>query len=426
MPTVSRGLPERPHLDVPKREARALLAAWRAKLPDALDRIRHRHPRFSHADDAAIAAGVFRLADAQLVVAREYGHAHWPELKQRIESNDIIKTLRRAIHADDRAAVVRLLQDHPHLLHVPVWSGNWGPPMSHAANLGRLEIVQAVAQLGARDFQHAFDRALLQGQIECARWLHAQGAQLAPGIVMGSCECLRPEGLRFLAELKAPFTNEHGDRLAPLGLVLGTYGRNPGPKHEVLAIFAEQGYTFPDTPIMAFHRGDVARLREHLKRDPGLVNRRFSTRELYPAELGCGPDGAGMHGTPLDGTTLLHMAIDFHEEEIFELLLAHGADVNARAAIDADGFGGHTPLFNAVVSSAYANGWQRDAAMAKTLLSRGASPTLRTTLRKFLDWRETPGWHEARDVTAAEWARGFPETSWVNVEALKLLAAAGA
>jgi len=29
MATVSRGLPQRPHLDIPKREARELLNAWR-------------------------------------------------------------------------------------------------------------------------------------------------------------------------------------------------------------------------------------------------------------------------------------------------------------------------------------------------------------------------------------------------------------
>ena len=28
-----------------------------------------------------------------------------------------------------------------------------------------------------------------------------------------------------------------------------------------------------------------------------------------------------MHWTPIDGTTLLHLAIDFDEDEIFELLL---------------------------------------------------------------------------------------------------------
>jgi ankyrin repeat protein len=77
-----------------------------------------------------------------------------------------------------------------------------------------------------------------------------------------------------------------------------------------------------------------------------LIERRFSHREIYPPELGCADDGqSGMCGTPLDGTTLLHLAIDFDEQEIFDLLLAHGADVNAGATVDAAGFGGHTPLF---------------------------------------------------------------------------------
>ena len=82
---------------------------------------------------------------------------------------------------------------------------------------------------------------------------------------------------------------------------------------------------------------------------------------------------------------------------------------------------GHTPLFNSVVSCACTNGRQRDAAMTQALLERGADSELRASLRKFLDWRETPGWHEAHNVTAAEWARGFPETGWVNPAALQLL-----
>ena len=73
-----------------------------------------------------------------------------------------------------------------------------------------------------------------------------------------------------------------------------------------------------------------------------------------------------MHWTPIDGTTLLHLAIDFHEHEIFDWLLAHGADVNARATIDRDGFGGHTPLFNAVVCGPWPdNGMARNAIGAR-------------------------------------------------------------
>ena len=421
MATVSRGLPQRPHLDIPKREARELLNAWRAAQPEALDRIRGRHPKFRSADNAALKAATFRLSDAQLVIAREYGFAHWTELKERISANSAARALDTAIRADDREAVVQLLRANPRLLHVPVRSGNWGPPMSHAANLGRLEIIKAIAGLGAKDFQHAFDRALLQGRIECAKWLLEHGAKLVPGIVMGSCETLKPAGLQFLAEVNAPFTDQHGNRLAPLALALGTYARRPEEKHTVLDIFARRGYELPDTPMMAFHRGQFDRLKDYLRRDPGLIGHRFSQREIFPPELGFVGEMDGMCGTPLEGTTLLHLAIDFDEQEIFDLLLDCGADANARATVDADGFGGHTPLFNAVVSCAYTNGRQRDAVMARALLARSASPTARASVRKFLDWIEQPRRHEARNVTAAEWGRTFPLQEWVNVEALRLL-----
>src|SRR5882672_5751340 len=279
MATVSRGLPEKPHIDVPKREARTLLKEWRAGLAEALERIRRRHPKFREANHAAISAARFLLNDAQLVLAREYGFSNWAQLKERINANTVVGLLLEAIHKDDRETVVRLLRANPNLLHVPLWSGNWGPPMSHAANLGRLEIIKTAAALGARDHQHAFDRALLQGKLESARWLHEHGAKLAPGLVMGVCETLNPAGLGFLADLGAPFTDKKGDRLAPLALALETYGRNPAGKHAVLEIFVREGYALPETPIMAFHRGDVERLKDFLRRDPGLMERRFSLVE---------------------------------------------------------------------------------------------------------------------------------------------------
>src|SRR5215467_8288713 len=338
MATVSRELPERPHLDVPKREARELLNQWRNGDGEAFERIRQRHPRFAKSDDSAVAAGPFRLNDAQLVIAREYGLHNWNILKQRITGNAAVKALDVAIRADDRDAAVHLIQTNPQLLHIPVWSGNWGPPMSHAANLGRMEIVKAMAALGARDFQHAFDRAVLQGRIECARWLHEHGARVAPGIIMGACETLNPAGMRLLVELNAPFMDGRGNRLAPLALVLETYGRNPKGKHEILELFVQCGYDLPDTPMMAFHRADVSQLEKHLRRDPKLLERRFTLDEIYPSECGCANNGrSGMHWTPIDGSTLLHLAVDFREREIFDWLLARGADPNARAAIETPG-----------------------------------------------------------------------------------------
>jgi len=73
-----------------------------------------------------LTAGPFRLSDAQLVIAREYGLAHWTELKQRIEANSLAKALIAAIHADDRTGAVQLIQTSPQLLRTSRWSAVTG------------------------------------------------------------------------------------------------------------------------------------------------------------------------------------------------------------------------------------------------------------------------------------------------------------
>jgi hypothetical protein len=421
MSTVSRGLPANPHLDVPKQQARELLRQCKAKSTDALDRVRSRHPKFKTADDDAIITRL-KLSDAQLVLASEYGFSSWTQMKERIIGNKVVQAIDKAIRSNDIDTVKELLTAHPKLLHVPVWSGNWGPPMSHAANMGLLDMVKMIAALGAKDFHHAFDRALLQGRIETAKWLHEQGVALTPGIIMGSCETLNERGFGFLDDAGAPLMNHKGDKIAPLTLVLETYSRNPSGKHAILQRFKARGYQWPDTPMMAFHCGDLERLKFYLQRDPELISRRFSYSDIYPLELGGGGDlRQGMHGTPIGGTTLLHLSIDFDERKIFDWLLAQGADVNAAALIDPEGFGGHTPLFNAIVSDAYTNGRQRDAYMGKRLLDLGADINIRVNLRKYLDWRDVPGWHIARNVTPLEWAADFPEKGWVSKEIVGLI-----
>jgi hypothetical protein len=414
MSTVKRRLPAQPHLDVPKREARALLKQAKAKEADALDRIRRRHTGFHSTGDDLISTTV-KLSDAQWVIAREYSFSSWAELKQRISGNSLAQLIDKAIRSGDTGAVTQLLTDHKGLLDVPIVSGDWGPPMSHAANLGRLEMVKIIATLGAKDFQHAFDRALLQGHLEIAGWLIQQGAQLLPGIIMGSCETLNDGGFSFLDEAGAPLTDVNGDRLAPLAMVLETYSRNPEGKHAILKRLRARGYQWPDDAIMAFHCGDLEQLKVLYQKDPRLIHRRYSYPEIYPPQLGCHEDQRlGLHGTPIAGTTLLHLSIDFDERLIFDWLLEKGADVNAAADIDQDGFGGHTPVYNALVGS------QRDDYMVRRLLESGANVGIRVDLRKYLDWTEKPGWYTAINVTPVEWAAGFPEKGWVNEQAVRM------
>jgi hypothetical protein len=223
-----------------------LLKDWRAQRPEALERVGRRHPKFKRADAAEIAAGKFALADAQLVIAREYGFSNWTELKERIAANTVTGLLLAAIEGGDAQTTVRLLRAHPNLLHIPLWSGNWGPPMSHAANLGGWKLSKrcrhwARAIISMRSIAHCC-RGSWNARDGCTKW-----RALTPGIVMGACETLNPAGLGFLAELGAPFTDSKGDRLAPLALVLETYSEIRG-KRAVLEIFARQGYTLPDTP----------------------------------------------------------------------------------------------------------------------------------------------------------------------------------
>jgi hypothetical protein len=288
--------------------------------------------------------------------------------------------------------------------------------------MGRLDMVKVIAALDAKDFQHAFDRALLHGDIEIAQWLHGQGAVFTAAGLMGCCETLNERGFGFLDDAGVPLTDEKGNVLAPLAMTLETYSRRPAGKHEILQRFKARGYQWSDTPIMAFHCGDLEGLKAHFQQDPQLINRRFSYREIYPPELGCADDNrSGLHGTPIGGTTLLHLSIDFDEREIFDWLLSKGADVNAAAVTDNEGFGGHAPLFNAIVSDAYVNGRQRDAYMVQRLLDLGANIHVRVNLRKFLDWREEPGWYIAKNVTPLEWAANFPERGWVSKEAVKMI-----
>lgn len=421
MSTVSRGLPANPHLDVPKKQSRELLTLCKASSMDALNRIRRQHPKFYHTENETLVKNV-KLIDAQLVIAREYGFSSWAQLKERITGNTAARLIDKGIRVNDTAAITQLLAAYPNLLHVPVVSGNWGPPMSHAANLNQLEMVKTIAALGATDFQHAFDRALLHGDIEIAKWLLGQGASFLPGIIMGSCETLNPEGFGFLDDEGAPFADEKGNNQAPFAMVLETYSRRPEGKHEILRRFKARGYKWPDTAMMAFHCGDLELLKRHFQKDANLLNKRFSYREIYPPELGCADDGrSGLHGTPVDGTTLLHLAIDFDEREIFDWLIQQGSDVNASAVIDQEGFGGHTPLFNAIVSDAYVNGRQRDGYMGRRLLELAADINVRVNLRKFLDWRDKPGWHIKQNVTALEWASDFPEKGWVSKEIVHMI-----
>jgi Ankyrin repeat len=409
-----RHFPVRPNLEQLKHQAKDLLRQARRGAPPAVAELRRNHPE--QVDPVRA-----NLADAQLALARAYGIVSWPRLVSACR-------LTNAIWRDDLDAVRRMVRKDPRLLRedargVP---GNWGPPMSYAANLGRDRIIAMLHAEGADDVTFAFGRACLQGQLETARRLHAMGGRVVDGAVMGPCENLNGPGLAFLLELGAGLSDDTGDPLAPIALILETYSRNAEAKHQCLEIVARRGIVLPATAPMAVHRGRLDLLEELVAGDPGLLSRAFSHEEIYPPELGCHADHTlALHGTPLAGTTLLHLCVDYDEVATARWLLQRGADVNARAETDADGFGGHTALFGCVVSQTYRCGERRDDGLARLLLDAGTDPNVRASLRKRMRFVDDETWHEYRHVTAISWGERFHERKWVNREAMRLIAERG-
>ena len=69
-----------------KLQARELHRACLAGDPDARSRLAEKHPKLASAAPDGAAVYAVRLADAQLVIARENGFPSWPQLKHHIES----------------------------------------------------------------------------------------------------------------------------------------------------------------------------------------------------------------------------------------------------------------------------------------------------------------------------------------------------
>jgi len=415
-------LPVRPDLDQLKRQAKDLLRAIHAGDPAALAEWREFHPD-------PVAPESAKLADAQLTLARSYEASSWTRLVSAVRLVD-------AIWRDDIAAVRSLVTKNPRLIHEDALirtNSNWGPPMSYAANLGRDNIIRMLHSLGATDLQSAIARAALQGKVGTARMLHDMlGRPLPPDNSLdGPAYTLNVDGTALMLELGARVRDESGGPLAPAAVVLQSDSRNPAAKHAILEMYAQHGYEFPDTAPMALHRGRIDLLEDHLRRDPRLLGRTFTHREIYPAEVGCKEEIDATEGTPLAGTTMLHMCADYDEIDIARWLLEKGMDVNARSALASDGAGGYTALFGTVVSQP--NFWMNFhdrgpfvAPMTALFLERGADPNVRASLNKQLH----PGYgddslHAYRDVTALSWGRRFHAPIFVSDPAMRLIEDAG-
>ncbi len=110
------------------------------------------------------------------------------------------------------------------------------------------------------------------------------------------------------------------------------YLRSPDFKNCV-RVFVNHGLIFEDKVLLSVLLDDATALEASIKDDPDIVNKRYSLRCAF---------------TPLHEATLLHICAEFNHVSCAEVLVKQGADINARAGEDENGFGKQTPIFHTV------------------------------------------------------------------------------
>ncbi|HMG87551.1 MAG TPA: ankyrin repeat domain-containing protein [Terracidiphilus sp.] len=120
---MSRQLPLRPSLEQLRKQAKSLLKSQQAADPEALTRIRESHPRLRNLSKDQISTSPCTLADAQQVIASEYGFASWSRLQSHVKTleaagatAEAVASLRDAAGRGDVARLNALLDAHPQLI----------------------------------------------------------------------------------------------------------------------------------------------------------------------------------------------------------------------------------------------------------------------------------------------------------------------
>ena len=179
MPT--RSLPSRPNLAQLRTQAHELRRAHGDGKRSAAARIAAHHPRMKGQPPRAVLGKRLALADAQLVIAREYGFESWARLKHHVDTASRVAKFTphprfdeavAAMDAGDLGRLQRLIASEPMLLHART---NLEPPyhyftgatlLHHTA--GNPERRSAEGTLGS----------LAANVVDIARWLLDSGADV--------------------------------------------------------------------------------------------------------------------------------------------------------------------------------------------------------------------------------------------------------
>ncbi|TPL05208.1 MULTISPECIES: ankyrin repeat domain-containing protein [unclassified Mesorhizobium] len=343
-------LPNRPDLDLLKKQAKDLLAAYRRGEPNALARFRESLPSAAGKDDQAIAALGLRLHDAQSCLAREYGFASWRDLGSFV-------TAQRAYGADRAASI----HNWAGLIYAGDISGSTDRA-SPAAAARMVEehpgFIQGDAYLACAVGEEA---VLREATKQDAGWLNRPGGplDLPPLVAVTHSSLVRlprfrdalHAAARLLLEAGADPNQAVGSRWPPASL------ENPSDEYRLSALYGAAGQN---------HDLEMTKLLLDAGADPNdgeslyhSLENPACTRLLLEA------------GARVMGSNALYRVLDLDSLEALNLLLAApDADPNEPAGSPPTSDWGR-PLLWAIRR-------RRSPAHIEALLGAGADPTART------------------------------------------------
>lgn len=173
--------------------------------------------------------------------------------------------------------------------------------------------------------------------------------------ISGDIEIHSVNGIRRYFEAGGSPNDVLNNGMPLFSMMVEMYTRTPRFK-DCVRVFVEHGLQFDDQALLSVLLDDAGELEKIVEADPGVV---FKTYSLFNNSY-----------TPLTGGTLLHFCAEYNAVACAGVLVKNGANVNAKAGLDENGFGGHTPVFHTVNQNL-----NNSEAMLHFLLDHGADLT---------------------------------------------------
>lgn len=344
---MSPALPARPNLEHLKKQAKELLDAVQAGTPAAGERLR----------SLGLSPAAAKLADAQHVIAREYGFFSWTNLKEHIESleaeADPRKALIAAVQRDDVARARDLLRRHSALraqINDAAPELPFGQrPIGAVAERKNRAMIDLFLEFGAdinsrSDWKPGSFGVLDGADADFAHFLIGRGARLDAhsaahlgmldelrDIVSANPEVVHARGgdgqtpLHFASSIEiADYLLDHGANVDALDV---DHEGTPaqwmiGDRTAIARHLVRRGATVDF--LMAVALGDLARVRRFLDADRNAVRTTVSS-EYFPVH-GVLASAHIYHWSLGRNSTAHDIASRFGQEDVLRLLIERSPD----------------------------------------------------------------------------------------------------